>query len=115
MEVWTSKMRRDRYVKVFDRHGNYRPGSQAFHRELDKAALSDDTKNRKKILDEISQRCENNEKLDDVVNEIAQRDEVKKQFDYYFKNGIKDLASIFKNWYMNFKVSKDKPNRINLR
>lgn len=101
---WNYRMRASRNPYYFGKNGNRRPGcfsniyiSSAKEKAKEK---SDDYINRQKILDEIETRCEkNNENLDDVVDEIAQREEVKEQFNYFAKNGITDISSIFKNWY----------------
>ena len=62
----------------------------------------EDRKNRQNILQEIEKRCGQGEDLDTVIAEIAEREEVKQQFDYYEKNGITDLSGIFKNWYQSY-------------
>lgn len=53
-------------------------------------------------------------KIDDIIEEIANREEIKKQFDYYEKNGIKDLAPIIKNWYESYNKNKGRTNNITL-
>ena len=109
---WTSKQRRG---NSFDGKGNYIPGTQMkFFEDKKPAEASEDSKNRKRILDEIQKRCDkSNENLDEVVNEIAQRSEVKEQFHYYAKNGITDLAPIFKNWYEAHKRNREKNAKLN--
>ena len=71
-----------------------------------------DTENRSKILREIEERCNNGETLDVVVAEIANREEVKTQFDYFAKNGIVDLTTIFRNWYESYARNKDRNNKL---
>lgn len=98
---WTSKEIWNRYSNMFDKNGKYKSESKSnFSRDKEaKRKIIEDTINRRRVLNEMIVRCNNNESLDDIVNEIAQREEIKKQFDYYVKNGITDLAPIFKNWY----------------
>ncbi len=111
---WTSKMRASRNPKIFKRNGNYRSGSKSLVNTVVKKENNDDQKNRQKIVQEIVARC-NAENLDDIVNEISQRKEVKEQFDYYIKNGITDLSSIFKNWYLGYENNKSRNNNISIR
>lgn len=96
---WTSKMRANRYSS-FNTHGDYRGGAFShLPRNNEKKELSEDTKNRLKVVEEIHERCKQGEELREIVNEIATREEIKEQFGYYLKNGITDLPTIFENWY----------------
>jgi len=72
----------------------------------------DDRENRTRIKMEIEERCNNGETLDVVVAEIANREDVKMQFDYLTKSGIADLATIFKNWYESYARNKDRNNKL---
>ncbi len=113
---WNSRMRASRSSYNFRKNGSYRPGSSSdFHISLVNKE-SDDYMNRQRVLDEIKTRCEkNNEKLDNVVDEIVKRKEIKEQFDYFTKNGITDIASIFKNWYNGYRKNKGKKTNIVIR
>ena len=73
---------------------------------------SEDTKKRAEILKEIEERSAKSEDINEIVNEIADREEIKEMFSYYAKNGITDLASIFKNWYISYKKNDKKTNYI---
>lgn len=89
----------------FDRSGRRRPGiiAQSIPQKIQKEDPSkEDRENRQNILQEIETRCGQGEELDIVVAEIAGRKEIKQQFDYYEKNGIVNLAEIFKNWYQSY-------------
>ena len=108
---WTSKMRVNRYPGLFERsngHSIRNMNSQWVVESKSPKVVSDDTMNRKNVLNEIGERCKTGEKLDDIVKELAEREEIKQQFDYFIKNGITDLASIFKNWYEGIQRNKEK-------
>ena len=96
---WTSKMSANRFPYSISKSGNYRSGSKANVLNPTEKTVSNDTQIRNNILNEIKKRCEKGENLDSIVTEIAGREKVKQQFDYYIKNGITDLSGIFKNWY----------------
>ena len=97
---WTDKIRKNRNPNSFNSKGNYRGGIFTnYATEKQNREISSDTQNRKIIMEEIKKRCENGEELNSVACEIAEREDVKKQFDYYIRNGITDLGAIFANWY----------------
>ena len=97
---WTDKMRRNRNPNLFNSHGDYKGGALSdYSTKSTKREASDDTKNRMLIIEEIKQRSSQGEKIEDIASEIAQREHIKNQFDYYIKNGITDLGTIFANWY----------------
>ena len=117
MGGWTSKMRANRNSFSFNPRGEYRPNSKnTIHIEESKESkkISADTQSRQNILQEIETRCGQGENLDEVVAEIAGREEVKQQFDYYEKNGIADLSGIFKNWYQSYIKNQGRNNRVKL-
>jgi len=99
---WTSKMSANRFPYSISKSGNYRSGSKANVLNPTEKTVSNDTQNRHNILKEIETRCKQGEDLDSIITEIAEREEVKQQFDYYIKNGITDLSGIFKNWYQSY-------------
>ena len=94
-----------RNPQIFNKSGRMRPGviTRTMPQEsLKEDPSKEDRKNRQNVLKEIEKRCKQGEDLNTVVAEIAGREEVKQQFDYYIKNGIADLAEIFKNWYQSY-------------
>jgi len=108
---WTSKMRESRYPNSFDRGGRYK-GEIMFSRV--EKTVSSDTENRRHVIEEIKERCNNGEKIDKIVEEIAARQNIKEQFDYYIKNGITDLTSIFKNWYQSYEKNKERNDKMKI-
>ena len=103
---------------IFDKNGRRRPGivtGKIKNVNREKSPTQTDKEKRARIVEEIQKRATNGETLDTIVNEIAQRSEVKMQFEYFSKNGITDLAPIFKNWYQSYEKNKDKDNRICIR
>lgn len=87
----------------------------SIRRSKEEQPADSDTENRKRILNEITVRVANGENIDEVASEIASNDEVKQQFDYYIKHGIKDLARIFKSWYETREKNKDKLQKIEFK
>ena len=94
-----------RNSSFYTKSGHRKPGviTQSMPQEGQKEDPSiEDRENRQSVLQEIEKRCGQGESLDIVVTEIAARKEIKQQFDYYEKNGIGNLAEIFKNWYQSY-------------
>lgn len=111
---WTSKMRANRFSQNFNKKGTYR-GDKWNLKVKEETQVSDDTKKRMEIIQEIDRRVLAGEKLENVTSEISARVEVKECFSYYAKNGITDLAVIIKNWYESYKKSLTRTNNIRLR
>ena len=99
----------------YDRNGGRRPGVfvSNINVHLKDNVTDEDSNNREKVLMEIKERCSLGEELNIVVSEIAERKEIKQQFKYFIKNGIIDLASIFKNWYEAAERNKEKNRKFN--
>ena len=111
---WTSKMRANRFSQNFKHNGEYR-GNKWNARITEETEFSEDTKMRMEILKEISKRTEAGENVDNIVDEISKRENVKNQFSYYAKNGITDLAAIIRNWYESYKKNFSKKNNMKIR
>ena len=110
-------MRKNRYPNSFSRCGKYNPNTIVnvdYERKKTEKQHYEDSINRKRVLNEIEERCKN-ENLDEILNDIAQRSEIREQFGYLLKIGITDLSSIFKNWYQSYENNKMKNNYINIR
>ena len=97
---------------LFYKNGERRPHALPINIPKEPKQPSQDTKKRAEILKEIEERCAKSENINEIVNEIAQREDVKEIFSYYAKNGITDLASIFKNWYQSYMTNKQRTNPI---
>ena len=111
---WTDKLRRNRNPNSFNSKGNYRGGVFSnYSTQKNNREFSSDTQNRKRIIEEIKKRCENGEELNIVVCEIAEREDVKQQFNYYIKNGVTDLGTIFANWYKGQQKSLERLRKEN--
>ena len=111
---WTSKMRANRFSQNFNKKGAYR-GDKWNIKVKEETQISEDTKKRREIIQEIDKRVLAGENLEIVTSEISARVEVKEYFSYYAKNGITDLAGIIKNWYESYKKSLSRKNNIRLR
>lgn len=115
MVSWTDKMRKNRNPKIYKRNGDL--NAQFFWDILktDKPKEpSDDTKMRFSILNEIEERIGKGEDIDCITEEISQREKVKEQFSYYYKNGITTpLSTIFKNWYLGKQKNKPIQGKMN--
>lgn len=111
---WTAEMQKNRYPKFYSRGGRAKTNDIYYGPQEKERVVSDDTKNRNRVLEEIENRCKNGEDLDTIVNEIAGRPEIKEQFAYYIKNGVvTPLETIFKNWYLAKQRNREKTDKIN--
>lgn len=107
---WTSKMKRDRYPKLYDKTAHLATGSEFYYGENQEKTISSDTKNRNNVLMEMEERSRNGENIPDIAKDIASRPEIQEQFSYFAKNGIKTpLNEMFENWY----YSKQKNRKRN--
>ncbi len=108
----------EKNLKMYTSNGRRRAGMFSDIRIKnvnEKHPADSDTENRKRILDEITERVSNGEDIDKVVGEIASKDEIKQQFDYYIKHGIKDLSGIFKSWYERREHNRETLQKIEFR
>ncbi len=114
---WTSKQQMEKYPNLYGKSTKRAKMDRMnynFRTEEHKNEVSDDTKTRNNILQEIIKRVKEGEDLDTVATEIANREEVQEQFSYYKKNGVKTpLSEIFKNWYNAKQRNKKTVENIN--
>lgn len=112
---WTSKMSQNRYSPIYTKSGHLI--NDRFYHEQDnnqEKTVSDDTKNRYKILKEMEERNKIGEDISKIAKEIASRPEIQEQFSYFVKNGIKTpLSEIFINWFNSKQNSKERRDKIN--
>ena len=110
--AWTARKRAGRSPQSFDSHGDYRGGIFTnFVVPVKKLEPSEDAKNRGNVVKKIEEAIEAGRKLEDIVSELAENEEICKQFDYLTRNGL-DLQKIFTSWYQGNLKNKSRNNNI---
>ena len=109
---WESMKRGRNRPNSFDKYVNYRGGIFVDYNTIAKPKNepSKDTEIRLRVRTEIDERCSKGENIDEVVQEIAEREEIKENFSYWTKNGITDIGKKIKEMYESYKKSESKKN-----
>lgn len=99
-----SEYTKKRNNKLYNKSGKMRNDAFEwnYHDYNKKNEKSDDTIVRNAVLKEVEKRVKNGEELSTVTLDIASREEIKKHFSYFEKNGItKPINEFFADWYLN--------------
>ena len=110
---WTAKMRKERNPNAFNQNGTIKAGVNNRFSIQPPREPSENTITRLNAIQEIHDRVNNGEDLDEVCLEMAKRENIKKVYDMYVEHGSQPINILLKNAYLAKERNKEKVERIN--
>ena len=88
-------------------------GSDIRKKVKEEQGPSEDSVNRKRVLNAIKHALANGKSLEEITDELSKDENNIRYFDYLLKNGI-DLQKTFSEWYKAYERNKERNKNINI-